>query len=49
MENTLGAEPDDEPGYSKYENEHKDTEHSHNSYGCKTLRTSFGDVAVSFP
>lgn len=46
---SMGTAPDDEPGYSKYENEHKETEHSHNGYGCKTLCTSFGDVAVSFP
>ena len=49
MENGLEAELDDELGYSKYDYKNKDTDNSRNGYSSKTLRTSFGDVAVSVP
>ena len=46
MENGLEAELDDELGYSKYDCKNKDTDNSRNGHSHKTLRTSFGDVAV---
>ena len=49
MENGLEAELDDELGYSKYDYKNKDTDNSRNGHSHKTLRTSFGDVAVSVP
>ena len=49
MENGLEAELDDELGYSKYDYKNKDTDNSRNGHSNKTLRTSFGDVAVSVP
>ena len=49
MENGLEAELDDELGYSKYGYKNKDTDNSRNGHSHKTLRTSFGDVAVSVP
>ena len=49
MENGLEAELDDELGYSKYDYKNKDTDNSRNGHSSKTLRTSFGDVAVSVP
>ena len=49
MENGLEAELDDELGYSKYDCKNKDTDNSRNGHSNKTLRTSFGDVAVSVP
>ena len=47
MENGLGAELDDELGYSRYDYKNKDTDNSRNGHSSKTLRTSFGDVDVS--
>ena len=35
--------------YSKYDYKNKDTDNSRNGHSNKTLRTSFGDVAVSVP
>ena len=49
MENGLEAELDDELGYSKYDYKNKGTDNSRNGHSHKTLRTSFGDVAVSVP
>ena len=49
MENGLEAELDDELGYSKYDYKNKDTDNSRTGHSSKTLRTSFGDVAVSVP
>ena len=49
METGLEAELDDELGYSKYDYKNKDTDNSRNGHSHKTLRTSFGDVAVSVP
>ena len=43
MESGLGAEPDDELGYSKHDCKNKDTDNSRNGYSRKTLRTSFGE------
>ena len=49
MENGLEAELDDELGYGKYDYKNRDTDNRHNGHSSKTLRTSFGDVAVSVP
>ena len=49
MENGLEAELDDELGYSKYDYKNKATDNSRNGHSNKTLRTSFGDVAISVP
>ena len=49
MENGLEAELDEELGYSRYDYRNKDTDNSRNGHSSKTLRTSFGDVAVSVP
>ncbi len=49
MENGLEAELDDELGYNKYDYKNKATDNSRNGHSKKTLRTSFGDVAVSVP
>ncbi len=49
MENGLNAEPDDEPGYRRYDYRNKDTDNSRNGHSSKTLRTGFGDVEVSVP
>lgn len=43
MENGLGAESNDELGYSKHDYKNKDTDNSRNGYSRKTLRTSFGE------
>lgn len=49
IENGLEAELDDNLGYSKYDYKNKDTDNSRKGHSSKTLRTSFGDVAVSDP
>jgi len=49
IENGLDAELDNEMGYSKYDYRNKATDNSRNGYSSKTLRTSFGDVAISVP
>lgn len=47
MEDSLGAELDDELGYSGYDYKNKGTENSRNRHSGKIPRTSFGDVEVS--
>lgn len=49
VEISLEAELDDELVYSKYDYKNKDTDNSCNGHNNKTLRTCFGDVAVSVP
>ena len=49
LENGLEAELDDQLGYSRYDYKNKDTDNSRNGHSSKTLRTSFGDIAVSVP
>ena len=49
MEDGLETELDDELGYSRYDYCNKNTENSRNGHSSKTLRTSFGDVAVAVP
>ena len=49
MGNGLEAELDDEMGYSEYDYKNKDTDNNCNGHSNKTLRTSFGDAAVSLP
>lgn len=47
--NGLGAESEDELGYSKYGCKNKDTDNSRNGHSGKRLRTSLGDVDVVVP
>jgi putative transposase len=48
MENGLDAELDDELGYSKYDYKNKEPDNGRNGHSSKKLRTSFGDVEVSY-
>ena len=49
MENGLDAELEETLGYGRYDYKNKDTDNSRNGHSSKTLRTSFGDIAVSVP
>lgn len=49
LQDGLEAELDDELGYSKYDYRSKGTDNSRNGYSEKTMKTSFGDVAVDVP
>ena len=46
---SLEGELDDELGYEKYDIVNKETENSRNGYGCKTLKTSYGEVDIKVP
>ena len=46
MENGLDSELDDEHGYTQHDYKNKNTDNSRNGHRTKTLRTTFGDVAV---
>lgn len=49
LENGLEGELDDELGYSRYDYRNKDTDNSRNGHREKTLRNSFGDMALAIP
>lgn len=49
LENGLDSELDEELGYTRYDYKNKETDNSRNGHSQKTLRTSFGNVAVSVP
>lgn len=43
-EGTLDEEPDEEPGYSKYDYRNKETDNSRNGHSMKTMHTTYGDM-----
>lgn len=47
LENGLGAELDDELGYSKYDYRNKGTDNSRNGHSAKTMKTSFGEADIT--
>ncbi len=49
VENGLEGELEDQLGYSKYDYGNKETDNSRNGHSEKTLRTSYGDVAIQVP
>ena len=49
VENGLEGELEDQLGYSKYDYRNKETDNSRNGHSEKTLRTSYGDVAIQVP
>ena len=49
LENGLEGELDDELGYSRYDYRNKETDNSRNGHSEKTLRSSFGDMALAIP
>jgi len=49
LQDGLEAELDDDLGYSKYDYRNKETDNSRNGYSEKTMKTSFGEVAVDVP
>lgn len=49
LEGTLDQEIDEELGYSKYDYQNKETDHSRNVHSQKTMHTSYGDMEIDIP
>ena len=49
VNSSLEGELEEELGYEKYDVQNKETDHSRNGYGHKTLQTSYGEVGVKVP
>lgn len=49
LEGVLDEEPDEEPGYPKYDYKNKDTDNSRNGHSTKTMHTSYGDMEMAVP
>ena len=49
LEGTLDQEIDEELGYSKYDYQYKETDHSRNVHSQKTMHTSYEDMEIDIP
>ena len=49
IERALGADLEENLGYSKYDYKNKSTDNSRNGYSSKTMSTSYGDLDIDVP